>query len=63
MNGLLESFDKGIKEGIKEGIKKGVHKEKIDIAKKSLNMLDNETISLITGLDTYEIENLRKNEK
>jgi hypothetical protein len=39
--------------------KKGAQKAKIEIAKNLLDVLDDETISLKTGLDKKTIENLR----
>ena len=46
-----KGMKRGIEKGIQKGIEKGIEKEKIDIAKKSIIQgLDNNTISLITGL-------------
>jgi len=60
---LEESREKGLKEGIKKGIKegieKGIKKEKINMAKSLLDVLDIETISLKTGLSIEEIKNLK----
>lgn len=61
--GIKEGIEQGIKEGkeqgIKEGIKEGSQKKAIEIAKNLLDVLDNETISLKTGLSLDEIEKLR----
>jgi len=49
---------KGKKEGIKEGIKEGAKKEKIEIARNLLDILDKETIALKTGLSIQEVVSL-----
>lgn len=59
--GIKEGIKEGIREGIKEGIKEGELQKSLNIAKNSLDILDNETISKITGLDLDQIEDLRKN--
>ena len=46
--------------GIKQGIKQGAKIEKIEIAKKLLDVLDDETISLKTGLSLEEVKEIRK---
>lgn len=50
-------FKKGIELGIKEGIKIGV---KIEIAKRLLDILDDETISLKVGISIEEVKKLRE---
>ena len=50
---------KGFKRGVKQGIEEGKLKEKLKIAKNLLDILDNETIALKTGLNIEEIERLR----
>ena len=57
----LKKYKEGVEEGIKKGIEVGAIKEKIEIAKNLLDVLDNETISLKTGLSIDKIEELRKN--
>jgi predicted transposase/invertase (TIGR01784 family) len=57
--GIKEGVKKGIKEGVKKGIKEGKLQEKLNIAKNLLDVLDNETIALKTGLTIQQIENLR----
>ena len=42
-----------------DGIEQGIEKRNIEIAKNLLDILDNETIFLKTGLQVEEIENLR----
>ena len=50
---------RGIEKGREEGIEKGKIQERICIAKNLLDVLDNETIALKTGLSIEEIERLR----
>jgi predicted transposase/invertase (TIGR01784 family) len=54
-SGLKEGMEKGMEKGIKEGIKK----EKIEIAKNLLDILDDETISMKTRLSIDDIKKLR----
>ncbi|SHH55788.1 conserved hypothetical protein (putative transposase or invertase) [Tepidibacter thalassicus DSM 15285] len=51
---------KGRKEGIKQGIKQGEYKKSIEIAKNLLDVLDNETIAIKTGLSVEEVNKLRE---
>lgn len=55
ISALAASEEKGIKKGIEQGREQG----KIEIAKNLLDILDNETIALKTGLSIVEIEKLR----
>ncbi|AJG97815.1 transposase [Clostridium beijerinckii] len=50
---------RGIEKGIKKGIEEGENKKAFEIAKNLLDVLDNETIALKTGLNINEIEKLR----
>lgn len=45
--------------GIEKGIKEGENKKAFEIAKNLLDVLDNETIAVKTGLNINEIEKLR----
>ena len=45
--------------GIEKGIEQGVEKRNIEIAKNLLDILDNETIALKTGLDIETVKELR----
>ena len=45
---------------IKKGKKEGRKEEKIAIARNLLDILDNETIALKTGLTISDVENLRR---
>ena len=58
-NGRIEGKKEGIKEGMEKGIEKGKIQEKVDIAKKLLDILDDETISIKVGLSIDEIKKLR----
>jgi predicted transposase/invertase (TIGR01784 family) len=51
----------GEKRGLKKGIEKGENRAKIDIANNLLDILDNRTIAIKTGLSIEVIEGLRKN--
>ena len=56
-NSLLSNAER---KGIQKGIQEGENKKAIEIAKNLLDILDNETISLKTGLSINEINKLRK---
>ena len=60
ISALNEAERKGVEKGREQGIKEGEKKKSMEIAKNLLDVLDNETISLKTGLSIDEIENLRK---
>ena len=51
--------EQGLEEGREQGLEEGKLLERINIAKNLLDVLDNETISLKTGLSVMEIEKLR----
>ena len=57
---LNEAERKGIQEGIKKGREEGIKQRTIELAKNLLDVLDNETISLKTGLSVSKVEELRK---
>ena len=57
--GIEKGIKEGIKKGVKKGIKEGEKKKAIEIAKNLLDVLDNETISLKTGLNVADVEKLR----
>ena len=50
---------RGEKRGLEKGMQKGIEKEKLNIAKQLLDVLDDETIALKTGLSTLVIKKLR----
>lgn len=47
------------RKGMEKGIEKGIEKEKINIAKNLLDILDDETIALKTGLTVADVQKLR----
>ena len=51
---------KGLERGIEEGLAKGMEEGKKEVAINLLDVLDNETIALKTGLTISDVENLRK---
>lgn len=57
--GIKQGMEQGIQKGIQQGIEEGENRKAIEIAKKLLDILDNETISLKTGLSIEEIQELR----
>jgi len=54
-----EGFEKGLQQGLEKGLKKGLEQKSIEIAKNLLDILDNHTIALKTGLTLEVIEALR----
>lgn len=57
---ILKAKNDGVVQGIKQGIEQGTEQRNIEIAKNLLNVLDNETIALKTGLSLLAIKGLRK---
>ena len=55
-----KGIEKGRKEGIEQGRKEGIVEGKLGIAKNLLDVLDDETISLKTGLTIEKIKKLRE---
>ncbi len=55
----VSALNKAREEGIEQGIKEGQYKEKINIAKKLLDVLDDDTIAIKTGLTIDKIQELR----
>ncbi|MBN1069553.1 hypothetical protein DVW02_16475 [Clostridium botulinum] len=53
---------KGKEEGREEGREEGIKQGKLEIAKNLLDILDNKTIAIKTGLTEDEIDALRKKE-
>ena len=57
--GMEEGIQRGMEKGIEKGIMEGSQKEKIEIAKKMLELkIDKETIAKATGLTEQEIEKI-----
>jgi predicted transposase/invertase (TIGR01784 family) len=59
MTAEIRGIEKGVKKGIQEGIKEGEKIKALEITKNLLDVLDNETIALKTGLTIEEIQKLR----
>ena len=57
--GMIEGLQQGLQQGLEQGLEEGKLKERINIAKNLLDVLDNETIALKTGLTVEEIQELR----
>ena len=57
---ILKDKVSALNEAERKGIEKGIQQEKIEIAKNLLDVLDDETISLKTGLTIERIQQLRK---
>ena len=60
VSALNEAERKGIEKGIEKGRKEGIEEGKLEIAKNLLDILDDETISLKTGLTIEKIKELRR---
>ena len=56
----VSALNEAERKGIEKGIEKGIQQEKIEIAKNLLDVLDDETISLKTGLTIEKIKQLRE---
>ncbi|MBN1077517.1 Rpn family recombination-promoting nuclease/putative transposase [Clostridium botulinum] len=54
-------IEEGIQKGIEKGIQEGEYKKAIEVARNLLDVLDDETIALKTGLNIDEIKKLRLN--
>ncbi|HBJ2621897.1 TPA: Rpn family recombination-promoting nuclease/putative transposase [Clostridium botulinum] len=54
-------IEEGIQKGIEKGIQEGQYKKAIEVARNLLDVLDDETIALKTGLNIDEIKKLRLN--
>lgn len=60
IRGIEQGIKQGIQQGIERGIEQGENKKAVEIAQNLLDILDDEMISLKTGLSVDEIKNLRK---
>ncbi len=54
------ALDTAEQKGVKKGIAQGIEKRNLEIAKNLLDILDNETIAIKTGLLIQQIKDLRK---
>ena len=61
--GHAEGVKEGHKEGVKEGYKEGSRQRSFEIAKNLLDVLDDETIALKSGLNMEEVRALRLEEE
>lgn len=57
--GFEKGLEKGLEQGLKQGLEQGLEQKSIEIAKNLLDILDNHTISLKTGLTLEVIEAMR----
>jgi len=61
--GVEQGMEKGIKVGREQGIKvgreQGIQESKVEMARKMLGVVDEDTISQITGLSLEEVRRLR----
>ena len=55
-----KGIQKGIEQGVKQGLEQGAKQRNIAIAKNLLDVLDDETISLKTGLSIEKVKEIRK---
>ena len=58
-----EKFEEGIEKGIEQGIEKGAEREKINIAKSLLDILDDKTIAIKVNMPIEQVVELRKANK
>ena len=56
---MEKGLEKGLEKGMEKGMERGVEQEKINIAKNLLDILDDATISLKTGLSIKSVKKLR----
>ncbi len=59
-DGLEQGLEKGLEQGLEKGLEQGKKLEKLKIAKNLIDILDNETIAIKTGLTQVEIQKLRE---
>ena len=55
----VSALNEAERKGIEQGIKKGIMQRTIELSKNLLDVIDNETIALKTGLTIEEINELR----
>jgi predicted transposase/invertase (TIGR01784 family) len=58
--GIEQGIQKGIEQGIQKGIEEGKKREKLEIARNLLDILDDKTIALKVGLNENDIKKLRE---
>ena len=57
--GIEQGIQQGIEQGIQQGIEQGIQQNKVEIAKKMLNLVDDRIICQTTGLSIAEVEALK----
>ena len=57
-----KGIEKGLQQGLQQGIEQGLQQGIIKMAKSLLDILDDKTISVKTGLDIEEVKKLREEE-
>ena len=57
-----KGIEKGLQQGLQQGIEQGLQQGIIKMAKSLLDILDDATISVKTGLDIEEVKKLREEE-
>lgn len=60
VSALNEAERKGIEKGIQQGIEQGIQQGIIKMAKSLLDVLDDKTIAIKTGLDMEVVKRLRE---
>jgi flagellar biosynthesis/type III secretory pathway protein FliH len=58
-DGFSKGMEKGMEKGLEQGLEKGLEKGILTVARNLLDILDNKTMSLKTGLDIMSIQKLR----
>ena len=58
--GIQKGIEQGIQKGIQKGIEEGKKREKLEIARNLLDILDDKTIALKVGLNENDIKKLRE---
>jgi len=59
-DGENQGREEGLRLGLEQGLEQGIEQGKIELVKNLLDVLDDETISLKSGLSVAQIQNLRK---
>ena len=59
LKGMQKGMEKGMQKGMQKGMEKGREEEKVEIAKNLLDILNDDVISLKTGLDVEVVRRLR----
>ena len=59
-NAIKKAVNQGLRQGIEQGIEQGKKESQVEIAKRLLDVLDEETISQTTGLSLEEVQQLKR---